>query len=649
MIIDSAAGRLKNNVANLEHIFKNKNNRKFNALVPPDKCTSFPEMWTWLGTVYARKIALKDPYHAHSREYTYSALDLEIELFAAGIQHLGLEQGEKVSLFSENSSRWLIADQGTLKAGCVNAVRSSGAPIEELLYILNHSKSSALIVETPELYKKLAPYLSEYNLKCVIVLWGNKPASSVYSYNDVILAGQKNSFQPVNLHKNSPATIIYTSGTTGKPKGAVLSHGNLLHQVNNLNDHLYIDPKGTALSILPVWHAYERSCSYFLFSVGTTMVYTNLRNFKLDFHIYNPNYLIAVPRLYEAIYTGVKQELGKQSQLKQKLVNAIFASSERYIKAKRTIQKLDYKNLNPSIAQILSAFLKAGISLPVHKLGDIILYKKIRQALGTSFKKGISGGGALADHLEDFFEIAGIEILVGYGLTETSPVITVRSPKFNLRGSVGRPIPYTEIKIVNPEDMQPVPQGQKGVVMARGLQIMQGYYRDPVSTAKAIDSQEWFNTGDVGWLTKNNDLILTGRIKDLIVLSNGEKVEPQPIEDVCIQSRYVKQIMLTGQDQKALGAVVVPETEALELLASETGMDISDLNNKQVIDFYQKEINRFIKNRSNYRSYEILSTIRLISEQFSTDNGLLTQTLKIKRLSVVERYSELISDMFKSF
>jgi len=646
MVINSTVSKA-NDVADVEQKFKKKN--MLNEPASPEEWQSMPEMWEWLAKIYPDTIAVKDPYHTPCNELSYAELAEKIETFAAGIQHLGLKPDEKISIFSENSSRWLISDQGIMKAGGVNAVRSSSAPIEELIYILKHSESMALIVETPEIYQKLAPYLNEVNLKFIIILWGESSEDNVYSFDDIMSFGNKQPLNLVNRLTNDTATLIYTSGTTGKPKGATITHGNLLHQIINFGNLIEIKPKGIALSVLPVWHAYERSCCYYLFSVGTNVIYTNLRNFKQDFQTYKPNYLIAVPRLWEALYLGMQQELSKQSESKQKLIKTLINISKKYVMAKRTFQNLDLNNLNPPIQQRVLAFIKALILFPVHKLSSNLVYGKFRQILGGNFLKGISGGGALAAHLEDFYEIIEIEILVGYGLTETSPVLAVRYPKRCLRGSVGPGLSYTEIKIVDPETMNTLPPEKKGIVMVKGPQVMKGYYNNPEATAKVIDPEGWFNTGDLGWLTDKNDLILTGRIKDLIVLSNGEKVEPQPVEDACMQSQYVKQIMLTGQDQRSLGAVVVPDIEALEKQALELGFDLSDLNNKKVTDFMQKELNQHIKNRPNFRPYELVSTIRLVSEQFSVDNGLLTQSFKIKRSEIVERYSEMISEMFKSF
>ncbi|HEY9844788.1 MAG TPA: AMP-binding protein, partial [Candidatus Caenarcaniphilales bacterium] len=366
------------------------------------------------------------------------------------------------------------------------------------------------------------------------------------------------------MKRESLATLIYTSGTSGKPKGVMLSHGNLLHQITTLDSVIQPHPGDRTLSILPTWHSYERAAEYFLFSRGCTQIYTNLRHVKRDLQQFKPHYMVSVPRLWESIYEGVQKQFQEQSPRQQQLIDFFFSTSQRYINARRIVQKLSLKQLNPSTAERLAAGLQMSVLGPLHTLGNKLVYRKVRQAMGGSFKQSISGGGSLAMHLENFFEIVGIQVLVGYGLTETSPVLTARRPWRNLRGSAGQPIPETEIRIVDPRSRLTREPGQRGLIMARGPQIMQGYYQNPEATAQVIDAEGWFDTGDLGWLTPQQDLVITGREKDTIVLSNGENIEPQPIEDACLRSPYIDQIVLVGQDQRSLGALIVPNLQALQ-------------------------------------------------------------------------------------
>jgi long-chain acyl-CoA synthetase len=472
--------------------------------------------------------------------------------------------------------------------------------------------------------------------------------------NDRVL-GRSATFTPIAIKKTDLATLIYTSGTSGNPKGVMLSHGNLLHQINTCGAVILCDPGLEVLSILPSWHSYERSCEYYLLSQGCTQIYTNIRYFKQDLKDYQPKLMIVVPRLLESLYEGIQKQFREQPSSRQKLVNTCLNLSKKYIEARRIVEGLSLDCLAPTLIQKLQAYAQMLILAPLHAIADKLVYTKIRAATGGKIQNMISGGGSLAKHLDLFFEIVGINVLVGYGLTETAPITNVRRPWQNLRLTSGKPLPGTEIKIVDIETGQPVPIGHKGLVLIRGPQVMQGYYRDAETTAKAIDPDGWFNSGDLGMLTANNDLTITGRAKDTIVLSNGENIEPTPIEDACLRSQYVSQIVLVGQDQKFLGAMIIPNLEALQQWATSQNLPLDfsaeiieskDLKQNQIINLFCEELNREVKNRPGYRADDRIAVIELIAEPFSIENGLLTQTMKIRRSVVMERYHSLINEMF---
>jgi long-chain acyl-CoA synthetase len=403
------------------------------------------------------------------------------------------------------------------------------------------------------------------------------------------------------------------------------------------------------LSILPSWHSYERSCEYYLLSQGCTQIYTNIRYFKQDLKDYQPKCIVVVPRLLESLYEGIQKQFREQSASQQKLVNTCLDLSKQYIEARRIVQGLSLECLTPSLGQKLQASAQVSILAPLHAIADKLVYTKIRAATGGKVQNIISGGGSLAKHLDLFFEIVGINILVGYGLTETAPITHVRRPWQNIRLTSGKPLPGTEIKIVDVETRQPVSIGQKGLVLIRGPQVMQGYYRDPEATAKAIDPDGWFNSGDLGMLTPNQDLTITGRAKDTIVLSNGENIEPTPIEDACLRSQYISQIVLVGQDQKSLGALIVPNSETLQVWLESQNLPLESATNpdsSQILDLLRDELSREVKNRPGYRADDKIAVIKLVLEPFSIENGLLTQTMKIRRPVVMERYHGMIDEMF---
>ncbi|MFP4254879.1 MAG: AMP-dependent synthetase/ligase [Halothece sp.] len=618
---------------------------------------SLPEIWSEVARHYGEVIALDNPHSDPPVQITYKQLKQKIQQFAAGLQAQGIEPDTKVAFFANNSPRWLIADQGTISTGAANVVRSAQADAAELLYILEDSDSIALIVENNKTLEQLKAEITNPPLKLVILLSDETiklEGIKVINYSQLMSDGSKYQFSPVIRNKNDLATLIYTSGTTGKPKGVMLSHGNFLHQIRALTDVIQPQPADKVLSILPSWHAYERAAEYFLLSRGCRLIYTNLRSFKQDLREQKPTYMVGVPRLWESLYDGIQKQLADQSLTKKKLIALFLKISDRYIKAKRIKEGLALENFHPSPRERFLASVQTFFLQPLHNLADQIVYKTVRQATGGKLKTVISGGGALAKHIDDFYEIIGIPLLVGYGLTETSPVTHARRFDNNLRGSSGQAIPETETKIVDPETKQPLSQGEKGLVLIRGTQVMQGYYKNPEATAKAIDEDGWFNTGDLGWMTQRGNLVLTGRAKDTIVLSNGENIEPQPIENACLRSPYIDQIMLVGQDQRCLGALIVPNLEQLQAWSQENHLelDFSEewldkmLENPAVQKLFRKELNREVKNRPGYRPDDRIGVFKLITEPFSADNGMMTQTLKIKRPVVSERYQDIINGMF---
>ena len=633
-------------------------------LVDYTNVESLPEIWPLAAQRFGDIVALRNPHAKPEVAITYTQLVEQMQLFAAGLQALGIKVGDRISLIADNSPRWFIADQGIMTAGGVDAVRSSQAEKEELLFIITNSGSTAIVVEDLKTLKKLQDRLKDLPIQVVILLSDEAPPTDetlkVLNFSQLLEIGKNHNFVPVKQNHDALATLIYTSGTTGKPKGVMLSYSNLMHQVISFGTVLQPNPGDIVLSILPSWHSYERTVEYYLLSQGCTQVYTNLRSVKGDLRQFKPNYMVGVPRLWESIYEGVQKQFREQPANKQRLIKFLLGISDKYIKAQRTAQGLDLNNLHASAVERLAAKIQASALLPLHALGERLVYAKVREATGGKVKQMISGGGALPRHIDNFFEIIGVQILQGYGLTETSPVTHVRRPWRNLIGASGLPLPATEAKIVDPETKAPLPIEKRGLVLLRGPQIMQGYYQNPEATAKAIDAEGWFDSGDLGWLTPQDDLVLTGRAKDTIVLTNGENIEPQPIEDACLRSPYIDQIMLIGQDQRSLGALIVPNVEALEKWAASQNLTLDtlgdrvtssdsqkiDLESRMIQDLFRQELNQEVQNRPGYRPDDRIGTFKLILEPFSIENGLMTQTLKVRRHVVTERYRDIIDGMF---
>ncbi len=636
------------------------------AYSPYEQLQSIPEIWPLAAQQFGDTMALSDPHGTPPATLTYREMWDAIRAFASGLQALGVEPRSHVALFADNSYRWFIADQGIMTAGGMDAVRSATAETEELLYIAQHSDSTVLVVETTALFNRLQARLGELPIRLVILLSDeDSPAVEgfkIHNFNQLMALGKEHRFNPVALQPEDLATLIYTSGTTGQPKGVMLSHRNLLHQINTLGAVVQPEPGDQVLGILPSWHSFERTAEYFLLSRGCTQTYTNIRHLKADMKATRPHYMVGVPRLWESIYEGAQKQFREQSPGKQRLVFTFLGISQRYVENLWRYKDIKLDEPDLSTFQKLFSGAVALALWPLHQLGKKLVYSKVQAVTGGRVKQFISGGGSLARHLDIFFEVIDVPLIVGYGLTETSPVLSARRPWCNLRGAAGQPIPFTEIKIVDPDSRRDLPQGSGGLVLARGPQIMEGYYQNPAATQKAIDPDGWFDTGDLGWLSKDGNLVLTGRAKDTIVLTNGENIEPQPLEDACARSKYVDQIMLVGQDQRSLGALIVPNLDTLQAWATgqslwldfpgnvatvPTGFSIVTLADDRVQKLFRDELTREVKDRPGFRPDDRIGPFQLILEPFSIENGLLTQTLKVRRPVVTERYRDMINAMFR--
>ncbi|MDX2273336.1 MAG: AMP-binding protein [Cyanobacteriota bacterium] len=615
-----------------------------------ESSTTLYSVWQILAEQHGDLMALRDPHAQPVLEITYAQLFTQIQWFAGGLQALGVKPADKVAIIADNSPYWLVADLATLFAGTVNVPRSATADAQEIDYIIRNTQCTTVIVENLKTYRRIHATLEQAGIPRVILL-SDETADALINFPQLLEKGRAHGFEAPSIERSDLATIIHTSGTSGQPKGVMLTHGNLMHQVEYCEVVVQPKPGYRVLAILPTWHSYERSCEYFLLSRACTLIYTQPRHLKQDLRQEKPHFLIAVPRIWETLYDGIQKNLQEQSPFMQKLVTQLLGISEAFVLARRiaTGQSIQHLEANPS--QRLLAQLQMLTLYPLHQIANRLIYRKIRQALGANFQHAISGGGSLPAYLDLFYEIVGISILNGYGLTETSPILAARRPDNNVRGTVGPPLPKTQFKIVHLETADPLPQGEKGVILARGPQVMQGYYNNPTATAKVLSEDGWFNTGDLGWLTPDGQLVITGRAKDTIVLINGENIEPQPLEDVCLQSPYLQQLVVVGQDQKKLAALIYPNLDALKAWAESEQLSFAQseselLASAQVRSLLLTDLQQRIRQRPGYRPDDQISDFRFVPEPFSIDNGLMTQTLKIKRLQVNERYQDLIQQIY---
>ncbi|KAF3553672.1 hypothetical protein F2Q69_00015685 [Brassica cretica] len=640
-----------------------------------------PDIWRSSAEKYGDKIALVDPYHDPPLKLTYNQLEQEILDFAEGLRAVGVKADEKIALFADNSCRWLVSDQGVMSTGAVNVVRGSRSSVEELLQIYQHSESFcsissdvsndaseslsvALVVDNPEFFNRIADtFTSKVSLRFLILLWGEKSSLvtqgmqiPVYSYTDIKNLGQEkragSNDTRKSINPDDTAAIMYTSGTTGNPKGVMLTHRNLLHQIKHLSAYVPAEAGDRFLSMLPSWHAYERACEYFIFTCGVEQMYTSIRFLKDDLKRYQPHYLISVPLVYETLYSGIQKQISTSSAARKYLALTLIKISLAYMEMKRIYEGMCLtKEQKPpmyivSLVDWLRARVVAALLWPLHMLAKILIYKKIHASIGIS-KAGISGGGSLPIHIDKFFEAIGVILQNGYGLTETSPVICARTLSCNVIGSAGYPMHGTEFKIVDPETNTVLPPGSKGIVKVRGPQIMKGYYKNPTTTKQVLNESGWFNTGDMGWIAPHHStgrsrrcgglIVLEGRAKDTIVLSTGENVEPLEIEEAAMRSRLIDQIVVIGQDQRRLGAIIIPNKEEAEKLDPET----PQLSNEKLKSFVYQELRKW----TSECSFQV-GPVLIVDERFTIDNGLMTPTMKIRRDKVVAKYKDEINQLY---
>ncbi|MCZ6602093.1 MAG: AMP-binding protein, partial [Planctomycetota bacterium] len=574
---------------------------------------------------YGRKPALWVPSQAGFEPVTYARLGRLVREFGLGLISLGVDQKEPVALISDNRFEWLLSDLAILSIGGVDVPRGTDSVSQEIAYIFNHAETRIVMVEDKRQLEKILEIRAECpKVKKIIVLdeaYQGGESKDILAFDDVLKAGRalvdrrdrRFDERIAAIHPSDPATIIYTSGTTGKPKGVVLSHANMMHNVRVLPPLIQLGADDRFLSILPSWHSFERIVEYVGLSKGALLAYSKpVRKILLrDLAIVKPTFMAAVPRVLEGIHTGVLGRVKKQGAMKRVIFRFSLWVGGRYDWASTVLAGMEAEYTRRSswskkLRRIYARLVEWSLRL-IHRRMDRAIFKKIRDGTGGSLRGIVSGGGALPDHVEDFFRAIGMVVLEGYGLTETSPVVAVRTLERRPPHTVGPPLPETEIRIVD-EQGRSVPHGEKGVVHVRGPQVMAGYHRDPEATERVIDGDGWFDTGDLGRLTIHGDLEITGRAKDTIVLLSGENIEPEPLEGKLKQSPLISQVMIVGQDKKYLGALIVPDLTGLSEGDELDGMDTGDLarsaKDPRLKEIIGKEIDQLINAKNGFRRIE---------------------------------------------
>jgi long-subunit acyl-CoA synthetase (AMP-forming) len=507
-----------------------------------------------------------------------------------------------------------------------------------------------------------ADFIQNNLLKRTIIIEKNYNeihSPAIFSYNEInrlgeeLLAKGDTKFSEIfkNAQPDDLATIIYTSGTTSDPKGVMLIHSNFIHNIRVTPPTQRLNKEDRWLSILPSWHIFERIAEYCALSTGASTAYSKPYKQVLlpDLKAEKPTVMVSVPRIWESVYKGIMDKAKKGSALKKTMFNWAIAVGEEDKKAEGILNnalplfdRADYTS--EEIAQAKKTVKSLGWK---YRLADKLVFKKIREVTGGELRFAISGGGALLETVDIFFNAVGIVVCEGYGLTETSPVLTARNPENYIMFTVGSPLPEVEIKIVDKDNYdKELPNSEVGIVLTKGPMVMKGYYKNEEKTKEVIKNG-WFNTGDLGKKTYNGKYLqLVGRIKDTIVLRGGENIEPHPLEDRLKESEYINMVIMVGQDKSRLGALIVPDFEALKIYTEKEDIKYKNIdeliNHPKIISLFQKEQKRLISKEHGFKPYETVMGIALLPHEFTMEAGEMTETLKMKRFEIHKKHEKEI-------
>lgn len=598
-----------------------------------------PEIFRETAKKYYEKKALgkKDPSTGEYKYITYKELEERANKFSSAMLNLGVQVGDRIALMSENSPEWVITDLGVISAGAADVPVYPTLTPPQLEYILNNCGAKGIIVSNDIHYQKVVKLFKSLPTLEFVVHVDNvskveNEKIKTLSFDELLTLGGENLDKNIpeidtrisELNEDQLCSIIYTSGTTGDPKGVMLTHKNFMSNASEAAKIILVEGEDDLeLSFLPLSHSLERIVYYALVVCSGKMVayaesLDTITKNLLEIH---PTALISVPRIYEKIYSKVMDGIYSAPPLRQKIFHwAIKVGKEHYEATK--------------YGKGLSFVLEME-----HKLAEKLVYNKIKAKTGGNLKTLVSGGAPLMKEIAEFFTYIGMPILEGYGLTESSPVISFNRPNNFKFGTVGQALPGVDIKIAD-----------DGEILAKGPNIMAGYYNNPQATAETITGDGWLCTGDIGEFDSENFLKITDRKKEIIVMSNGKNVAPQPIENLLKTSKYIEQIALIGDNRKYISALIVPNFENLFIKAGELGISTKEkadlCKDKKIIDFMKTEIE--LVSSDKIARFEQIKKFALISLEFSLEKNEITPTLKLKRKVINQNYKSEIESLYES-
>jgi long-chain acyl-CoA synthetase len=543
---------------------------------------------------------------------------------ALALDALGVGAGDRVAMLAESGPLWTISDFGILSTGAVNVPIYPTQPPPQVEYILRESGPKVIFVSTKRQIRRIGHVLEAFpDLRVVTFepVEGYEHVAALEATGAEIERARPERYDELRSGVGSEdvASIIYTSGTTGEPKGAVLTHRNIVFDAISAAEVIDPGPADTALSFLPLSHIFERTVVYLGIHRGVTIAFAeSLETVAANLLEVQPTLMTAVPRFFEKVYEKILKARQKLTPTKQRIFDWALPVGRAWAEAR------DRGRVSP----ILSV---------KHAIADRLVFAKWREVVGERLERFVSGGAPLSRELAYTFWGAGIPILEGYGLTETSPVIAVNGMRANRVGTVGRPIPGVEVEIA--------PDGE---ILTRGPNVFKGYFNKPEETAAVLGEDGWLRTGDVGYLDADGFLTITDRKKDLIKTSAGKYVPPQPIENLLRMSELVDQAVLVGNGRKHVTALVVPNRERLLEWAREQGLESDDydalVEDARVVEAVRAEVARLTPHLADY---ERIKGVALVPTEFTIEGGELTPTLKIRRRFVEEKYRAKIDALYR--
>lgn len=592
---------------------------------------TIPEMFRQSVQRFAEVPALMAKVNGRYHSITYRQVDEMVKRFGRGLIALGVRKRDNVALLSENRPEWAVADLALAHIGAVNVAIFPNVPAGQVEYILRDSGAKVIIVSDHAQLKKVLDVREKTGDAWIISMETPPPGTGkILTFSDVLEAGESTTSsydefktRAGSLRSNDWASIIYTSGTTGDPKGVVLSHGNFVSNIQSAQKVLHFEAGEVLLSFIPLNHVMGRLVDHYLpLSTGATVAYVeSLLRLRQNIREVKPHYMLLVPRVLDAVRESILTALAKEPVFKQTAFKwALWFG----VRCSRQVQNK---------GQISTA------SSLVWTLADRLVYLQIKTGLGLDrLKFFFSGGAPLSYSTAEFYGALKITILEGYGLTETSPLVAV-NPTHRIKfGTVGLPIHGVEVKI-----------GQDGEILVRGPNVMQGYFKRPEDTREAIDEDGWLHTGDIGSIDRDGYLTIEDRKKNLIVLSNGKKVAPQPIENRLAESPFISYAVLVGDGRPTITALLFPSLEHLTHWAEERGLkgfaERKTLGtHPEVMGLMKTEIERLLPECADY---EKIRKFSIVNEELTIESGTLTPTVKVKRATVIERYRDLIEAMYR--